>query len=91
MTWLVDRLEERGLVERRMLPADRRVKAVALTPSGAKAKAELIERLYEPPAELLALDRDTLQKLHDVVASIKDAMPPATIAPFVGVREAASA
>src|SRR5437868_2689126 len=32
MTWLVDRLEERGLVERRVLPGDRRVKAVALTP-----------------------------------------------------------
>src|SRR5438105_14388634 len=33
MTWLVDRLEERGLVERRMLPADRRVKAGALAPA----------------------------------------------------------
>src|SRR2546430_10282925 len=33
MTWLVGRLEERRLVERRMLPADRRVKAGALTPA----------------------------------------------------------
>src|SRR5437764_7864589 len=60
MTWLVDRLEERGLVERRVLPGDRRVKAVALTASGAKTKAELLERLYQPPPELLSLDRDTL-------------------------------
>src|SRR2546426_1603261 len=43
MTWLVDRLEERGLVERRMLPADRRVKAVVLTPLGVRTKDELLE------------------------------------------------
>src|SRR5438067_4851120 len=55
MTWLVDRLEERGLVERRSLPSDRRVKAVALTPLGVRTKAELMEHFYEPPKELLEL------------------------------------
>src|SRR5438552_3472984 len=30
VTWLVDRMEERGLVERLALPSDRRVKTVAL-------------------------------------------------------------
>lgn len=38
MTWVVDRLEERGLVERRGLPSDRRVKTVALTPWGSRRK-----------------------------------------------------
>src|SRR5438445_5055757 len=46
MTWLVDRLEERGLVERKMLLTDRRVKTVALTSLGVTTKAELMERLY---------------------------------------------
>src|SRR4029450_12453055 len=41
VTWMVDRLERRGLVERRILPTDRRVKTVALTPLGASTKAEL--------------------------------------------------
>jgi DNA-binding MarR family transcriptional regulator len=67
MTWLVDRLEERGLVERRSLPKDRRVKTVALTPLGSRTKAQLEERLYEPPAEVVALERSVLDALHDVL------------------------
>src|SRR5438552_5071149 len=61
MTWLVDRLEERGLVERRMLPADRRVKAVALTPLGAETKAKITGRVYAPPEALDAVDRPALE------------------------------
>jgi DNA-binding MarR family transcriptional regulator len=82
MTWLVDRLEERGLVERRMLPADRRVKAVALTPLGAKTKEELLERLYEPPQALLALDRAALEGLRGALAKIRSSTPstPTTLA-----------
>jgi DNA-binding MarR family transcriptional regulator len=86
MTWLVDRLEERGLVERRMLPEDRRVKAVALTRSGAKTKAELMARLYEPPEALLALDRGTLEKLRGALASIREGAPPMPMASLAGVR-----
>jgi hypothetical protein len=62
--------ERRGLVERRMLPTDRRVKTVALTPLGASTKAELFTRLHEPPADLLALDRATLQALRDALARL---------------------
>jgi DNA-binding MarR family transcriptional regulator len=72
MTWLVDRLEERGLVERRMFPSDRRVKAVALTPLGAKTKAQLMERLYEPPDALLALDIGALEGLRGALAKIRE-------------------
>src|SRR6266542_3029199 len=71
MTWLVDRLEERGFVERRMLPSDRRVKAVGLTALGVETKAKLLEHLYRPPAELLALDRDSLQSLKDALTKIR--------------------
>jgi DNA-binding MarR family transcriptional regulator len=70
VTWMVDRLERRGLVERRMLPTDRRVKTVALTPLGASTKAELFTRLHEPPANFLALDRATLQALRDALAGL---------------------
>jgi DNA-binding MarR family transcriptional regulator len=69
-TWMVDRLERRGLVERRILPTDRRVKTVALTPLGASTKAELFTRLHEPPADFLALDRATLQALGDALARL---------------------
>jgi len=53
-TWMVDRLETRGLVERRALLHDRRVKAVVLTPLGAGTKRELLTRLHQPPDDFLA-------------------------------------
>jgi MarR family transcriptional regulator, organic hydroperoxide resistance regulator len=75
-TWMVDRLEEQGLAERSALPADRRVKAVALTQKGAKVKAELSERLYEPPDALLAVDRATLETLRDALQKLPLDPPP---------------
>ena len=72
MTWLVDRLEERGLVERRSLPSDRRVKAVALTPQGVTMKGQLMERVFEPPEELLVLDLAALELLEETLAKIRD-------------------
>ena len=63
VTWLIDRLEERGFVERRMLPSDRRVKTVALTGDGVAFRTELLRRMYEPPSELVALDVATLSSL----------------------------
>jgi DNA-binding MarR family transcriptional regulator len=74
-TWLVDRLEERGLVERRPHPGDRRVKTVVLTADGVKTKQILVERLSNPPADLLALDRAVLEQLHEALALLP-AHPP---------------
>ena len=69
-TWLVDRLEERDLVERGTVPTDRRVKTVVLTPLGAKTRAAVIERLHEPPAELVALDREDLEELRAALGKL---------------------
>jgi DNA-binding MarR family transcriptional regulator len=63
VTWLVDRLEERGLVERRASPTDRRVKTLVLTPLGIRTRERLAEALYAPPAELLQMDLATLEAL----------------------------
>jgi DNA-binding MarR family transcriptional regulator len=64
-TWIVDRLEKRGLVERRGKPGDRRVKLVVLSATGVKARKQLLDGLFEPPPELLALPRATLEVLRD--------------------------
>lgn len=64
-TWIVDRLERRGLVERRAKPGDRRVKLVVLSAAGVKARKQLLDGLFEPPPELLALPRATLEVLRD--------------------------
>jgi DNA-binding MarR family transcriptional regulator len=70
VTWLVDRLEERGLAERRGLPEDRRIKTVAMTPAGEKTKAELLARIHEPSAEVEALSRADLQSLIGVLEKL---------------------
>ena len=69
-TWIVDRLEERALAERRTIPTDRRVKLVVLTPKGVKARDQLIASLFEPPPELLELDREDLEALRDAVSKL---------------------
>lgn len=69
-TWIVDRLEERGLAERRTIPTDRRVKLVVLTAKGDRTKHEMIRTLYEPPPELLELDLEELEALRDAVAKL---------------------
>jgi DNA-binding MarR family transcriptional regulator len=65
VTWLVDRLEERELVERRTMPTDRRVRTIALTPKGAEVRRLVLDKLFEPPDELVMLDAVTLETLRD--------------------------
>jgi DNA-binding MarR family transcriptional regulator len=74
-TWLVDRLEERGMVERRTLPTDRRVKTIALTKHGLATRQVFLARLYEPPKEFLSADRETLEALRDALARLPAAEP----------------
>lgn len=45
VTGLVDRLESRGLVERRPSAEDRRVKVIQLTSTGARLRAQLLRRV----------------------------------------------
>lgn len=69
-TWIVDRLEAKGLVERRPHATDRRVKLVVLTPRGSRTKAKQMERMYIPPRQLLDLDLDDLVTLRNAVAKL---------------------
>ncbi len=67
MTWIADQLEERGLVERRSDPRDRRVKLLALTDTGRRLYRDLDARMGEPPPALAALAPDDQQVLRDVL------------------------
>jgi len=65
-TLIVDNLEERGLVERRPDPADRRRKLVALTSEGKEAAHRALRIKREPPpgfANLSAAELHTLEEL----------------------------
>jgi DNA-binding MarR family transcriptional regulator len=62
-TLIVDDLEQRGLVERRPHPEDRRSKLVRLTPAGRDAVERAERILDEPPAELRELSSGDLDLL----------------------------
>ena len=67
MTGIVDRMESRGLIERRDSPRDRRVKLIALTDEGAEIQAQVLDRLYEPPAAIAALPAADQRALRDIM------------------------
>jgi len=54
VTGLIDRLEARGLVERRADPNDRRIKGLALTPAGAANPTLTIVALALRQAEYIS-------------------------------------
>jgi DNA-binding MarR family transcriptional regulator len=71
VTAMVDRLAQRGLVERRTFEPDRRVKAAVLTPLGADLRDQVLRRMNELPPELVALDRSTLTTLRDALSKLQ--------------------
>jgi DNA-binding MarR family transcriptional regulator len=67
ITGLADRLEERGLVERRADASDRRVKGLALTPEGERVREQFVERLLEPPEAIASLPAAEQRALRDAL------------------------
>jgi DNA-binding MarR family transcriptional regulator len=67
VTGIVDRLEDRGLVERRPGERDRRVKMLTITERGAEIRDALGARLSEPPQPLASLPPDDQVALRDIM------------------------
>lgn len=83
VTFLADRLEEAGYVERRVSPTDRRVKMLQLTDDGLGARAQLLERMSVPPPALLTLSAAQLRTLDELLAGIEvgEGAPPGEVGP----------
>jgi DNA-binding MarR family transcriptional regulator len=67
VTGIVDRLEARGLIERRSAPGDRRVKILALTAEGEQLREILMERFDTPPESIASLPRADQRALRDLL------------------------
>jgi len=67
VTWITDRLEERGLVTRTQAPHDRRVRLLVLTPKGRRLRKEISARLAEAPAAVAELPVEDQRKLRDIL------------------------
>ena len=67
VTGIADRLETRGLIERRSADGDRRVKALALTPKGVALRRRALEVMNEPPHPIAALSVADQRALRDIL------------------------
>lgn len=70
VTDMVDRLEERDLIERRPDPGDRRVKLLALTPAGESLRDRALEMLYTPPEGFERLSDEERRTLSELLAKV---------------------
>ena len=68
VTGLVDRLESRGLIQRRPSADDRRVKVLDLTPTGSRLRAVLLRRMSARP---LPISRLSLKDQRTLVALLE--------------------
>jgi DNA-binding MarR family transcriptional regulator len=78
MTYLLDDLENAGLVERRPDPADRRARRVALTEAGLSRLSELKRELQQVENSLLEpLDAEERTVLRELLQRLATRMAPA--------------
>ena len=65
VTFLADRLEEKGLVERRVDPSNRRVKILELTPKGWDVRERLVRAITcgSPVSRLSTAEQNQLRRL----------------------------
>jgi DNA-binding MarR family transcriptional regulator len=67
VTGIADRLESRGLIERRNAEDDRRVKGLALTAAGERMRDRVHDLMSEPPAAIAALSPADQRALRDIL------------------------
>ena len=72
VTGIIDRLEDRGLVQRRAAANDRRVKMLVVTPKGQELRRQIKARMEEAPEQLLRLDADEQRALRDLLRKALD-------------------
>ena len=74
VTGLVDRLEQRGLIERRGDRKDRRVKLIALTKEGEALRHSLLERLSIPLPFIAVLSSKDKTALRNILRRAAEAV-----------------
>ena len=72
ITSIVDKLEDRNLVERRPDANDRRVKRIVLTPAGQKVRDQIEDSLLSTMVPLGGLDATQRAQLRDLLAAATD-------------------
>jgi MarR family transcriptional regulator, organic hydroperoxide resistance regulator len=85
VTGIVDRLEARGLIERRPAEHDRRVKLLVLTDAGERVRSTAERQMTEPPPEIAALPLEHKRALRDALRAAMEAREGDAVAPAAPV------
>lgn len=72
LTPIVDRLEAAGLVERRVVPGDRRVRELCLTEEGKGVRERLLDNLFGGPSLFDRLSAEEQQTLLRLLTKLAD-------------------
>jgi DNA-binding MarR family transcriptional regulator len=72
VTGIVDRLEQRGLVERRASQADRRVRMLVVTAAGLDLRSQMLARMAEAPEPIARLSPSDQRALRDILRKAMD-------------------
>jgi MarR family transcriptional regulator, organic hydroperoxide resistance regulator len=67
---LIDSLEQRGWITRRVDRADRRINALVLTPAGRNARERLLQQLLEPPEAIRRLSLEAQLQMREVLLAL---------------------
>jgi len=72
VTGIADRLESRGLVERRSADGDRRIKVLALTRAGVELRKRVLAIMSEPPTAIAGLSLADQRALREILSRAVD-------------------
>jgi MarR family transcriptional regulator for hemolysin len=79
---LIDLLEQRGLIARRIDPSDRRARRIVLSDAGRAEVAQIRQRVFDIEAQLLAdLDEQDLARMLDSFSQIESRLRAVRSAP----------
>jgi DNA-binding MarR family transcriptional regulator len=76
VTGVVDKLEARGLIERRAAEGDRRVKMLVVTERGRDLRRKLFDEAAKPPALIAALPKDLRDRMSGLLRAVIDERKP---------------
>ncbi len=74
VTSIVDKLESRGMVERRSANHDRRVKSLVMTAAGLALRKRIEQRMQQPPPPIANLSPEDQHSLCEILGRALDSL-----------------
>src|SRR5215813_5159327 len=79
---LIDSLEQRGWLTRRVDRADRRINVLVLTSAGREMRERLMRQLLAPPEAIRRLSSDAQLELRNILSALVHELSEPTVEPY---------